>query len=105
MNMDYTIATQNFIKNQKGVVVEEESDSDEFAPAQEKKSISSPFFSRGRKLESDELKLSVVSKGSIFGVSDLLSVRPNTVSIRCCSMKGIVKMINADEFMARMKQD
>ena len=31
--MDYTIATQNFIKNQKGSVAEEESDSDEFAPA------------------------------------------------------------------------
>ena len=86
-------------------MAEEESDSDEFAPPQEKKSISSPFFARGRKLESVDLKLSVISKGQIFGFQDVLSKRLNTVSIKCCSLKGIIRMIPVDEFMSKMKRD
>jgi hypothetical protein len=51
------------------------------------------------------LKVGTLSKGAIIGFSDVLYNRRCVVSVKCKSVRGVVAMIKADEFLAKMKRD
>ena len=52
-----------------------------------------------------DLKLCVISSGTMIGMNDLLFDRTNVLSLKCLSYKGVVKCIGADDFLTKMKRD
>ena len=67
--------------------------------------IVSPFFSKQRGNKSMDLKLGVIHPGTMIGMNDLLFDRTNVFSLKCISIIGKVKIINADDFLNKMKRD
>jgi len=59
----------------------------------------------GKRIPTIELKLNVVSKGSILAFSDATFNQPNSTSVRCISLKGVVKVIKSEDFIWNMKQN
>jgi hypothetical protein len=43
--------------------------------------------------------------GAVFGFNDVLFNRKHSVSVRCISVKAVVKVINAEEFISKMQRD
>ena len=50
-----------------------------------------------------ELKLNVVSKGALLGYNDAVFNQPNSLSVACISLKGVVKAIKCEDFIWNMK--
>jgi hypothetical protein len=60
---------------------------------------------KGKRIPLIELKLNVVSKGSILALSDATFNQPNSSSVKCISLKGVVKQIKSEDFIWNMKQN
>lgn len=60
---------------------------------------------KGKRVPTIELKLNVVSKGAILGLSDATFNQPNSTSVKCISMKGVLKVMKAEDFIWNMKQN
>lgn len=105
-NQEDDTATLNFTKNRRGSnIADDYDDGSGFAPAQEIKTIASPFFSKGRKVDTVQLKVGTASTGAVLGFNDVLFNRTHIVSVRCISVKAVVKVIKADEFISKMQRD
>ena len=52
-----------------------------------------------------DLKVGTLSKGAIIGFQDVLYNRSCVVSVKCKSVRGVVSIIKAEDFLAKMKRD
>ena len=68
----------------------------------------SPFSNSTFKMKKQnclDLKVGTLVKGSIIGFQDIVYKRTNTVSVKCISVKGVVQMIKAHDFMQIVSKD
>ena len=52
-----------------------------------------------------ELKLNVVTRGAILAFGDATFNEPNSTSVKCISLKGVVKAIKSEDFIWNIKQN
>jgi CRP-like cAMP-binding protein len=55
-----------------------------------------------KKQKTNEIRISIVQKGQIFGHDDVVFDRPYTTSVKCVSNNGMLYMISAHEFYHKM---
>ena len=55
-----------------------------------------------KKQKHNEIRISIIQKGQIFGHDDVVYDRPYTTSVKCVSKNGILYMISAHKFYRKL---
>lgn len=52
-----------------------------------------------------DLKIGIITSGTMIGMNDILYERTNIFSLKCVSIRGSLKQISAEDFLAKMSRD